>query len=422
MVLTTGAWLDAVELGRKELLTVEDWAEIRRLHRAEGLSINEIVRHTGVARNTVRAALRSDAPPEYRRRGPGSIVDPVEPEIRRLLMGTPRMPATVIAERIGWTHSLTVLKDRVRDLRPLFLPPDPCGRTEYRPGELAQWDLWFPAVDVPVGQAQRARLPVITGVSGYSRAGVARMIPSRQVHDILGGHLACLLELGAVPRNGVYDNEAALVHRSGGKANLTEPFQRFRGTLGMGVIVCDSGDPEAKGLVERFNGYLETSFLPGRRFSSPQDFNAQLAEWLPRANRRMHATLRCRPIDRLAEDRAAMMALPPVLPDPALRMTTRLGRDHWVRVGTCDYSVHPKAIGRQVEVRGDLEEVTISCGGELVGRHLRSWARHRVLTDPDHDTARKALRAARAAVTADVEDDAVEVRDLSVYDHATGVA
>ena len=401
---------------------MEDWAEIRRLSRAEGLSVNEIVRRTGVARNTVRAALRSDAPPEYRRRGPGSVVDGAEPEIRRLLMAWPRMPATVIAERIGWTHSLTVLKDRVRELRPLFLPPDPCGRTEYRPGELAQWDLWFPAVDVPVGQGQKARLPVITGVCGYSRVGVARMIPSREAHDILGGHLVCVLELGAVPRNGVYDNEAALVHRSAGRPNLTDAFQRFRGTLGMGVIVCDPGDPEAKGLVERFNGYLETSFLPGRRFSSPQDFNAQLGDWLPKANRRVHATLRCRPIDRFGEDRAAMMALPPVLPDPALRLSTRLGRDHWVRVATCDYSVHPKAIGRHVEVRVDLEEVTITCAGEIVGRHPRSWARHRVVTDPDHDTARKALRAARAGLGAAVDDDVVEQRDLAVYDQATGVA
>ena len=153
------------------MLDVEDWAEIRRLHRAEGLSINEIVRRTGAARNTVRSALRSDAPPEYRREGRGSAVDVFEPEIRRLLMGWPRMPATVIAERIGWTRSMSVLKERVHELRPLFLPPDPCGRTEYRPGELAQWDLWFPAVDIPVGQGQRARLPVITGVSGLQPGG-----------------------------------------------------------------------------------------------------------------------------------------------------------------------------------------------------------------------------------------------------------
>jgi transposase len=404
------------------LLTVEDWAEIRRLHRAEGLSINEIVRRTGVARNTVRSALRSDSPPEYRRDKRGSAVDVFEPEIRRLLMAWPRMPATVIAERIGWTRSITVLKERVAELRPLFLPPDPAGRTEYRPGELAQWDLWFPAVDIPLGQAQKARLPVITGVSGYSRVGVARMIPSREAHDILGGHLACLLELGAVPRAGVYDNEAALVHRHAGRPNLTEPFQRFRGTLGMGVIVCDPGDPEAKGLVERFNGYLETSFLPGRRFSSPLDFNAQLGDWLPKANRRVHQTLRCRPVDRLAEDRAAMMSLPPVLPDPALRLTTRLGRDHWVRVGTCDYSVHPKAIGRTVEVRVEPEQVTVTCAGELVACHPRSWARHRTITDPDHDMARKALRAARAGLGAVAGDDQVEQRDLAVYDAATGVA
>ena len=43
-------------------------------------------------------------------------------------------------------------------------------------------------------------------------------------------------------------------------------------------------DPESKGIVERANGYLETSFLPGRTFASPEDFNAQLSGWLPGAN------------------------------------------------------------------------------------------------------------------------------------------
>ena len=125
------------------MLSVEDWAEIRRPSKSEGLSINEIVRQLGVARNTVRSALRSDEPPAYRRSPSGSIIDAVEPEIRRLLMQFPRMPATVIAERIGWERSLTVLKDRVRELRPLYLPPDPAGRTKYRPGELAHGTCGF---------------------------------------------------------------------------------------------------------------------------------------------------------------------------------------------------------------------------------------------------------------------------------------
>jgi len=70
-------------------------------------------------------------------------VDEVEPRIRELLARWPTMPATVIAERIGWSRSLTVLKVRVRELRPLFMPPDPASRTDYEPGELAQCDLWF---------------------------------------------------------------------------------------------------------------------------------------------------------------------------------------------------------------------------------------------------------------------------------------
>ena len=115
-----------------------------------------------------------------------------------------------------------------------------------------------------------------------------------------------------------------------------------------------------------------------------------------------------------------MMSLPPVLPDPAWRETKRLGRDHWVRVGTCDYSVHPRAIGRRVEVRMDLEEVTVSCAGDVVARHQRSWARHRTITDPEHERARKQLRAF-AGDQVETGDD-VEVRDLSVYDRATGVA
>ena len=84
------------------------------------------------------------------------MVDAVEPQIRALLGEWPTMPATVIAERIGWTRSLTVLKVRVRELRPVFLPPDPAQRTTYGPGELAQCDLWFPPVDVPLGAGELA--------------------------------------------------------------------------------------------------------------------------------------------------------------------------------------------------------------------------------------------------------------------------
>jgi transposase len=169
-----------------------------------------------------------------------------------------------------------------------------------------------------------------------------------------------------------------------------------------------------KGLVERANRYLETSFLPGRRFLDPADFNAQLAEWLPVANNRIHRTLGCRPADRINADRAAMGGFPPVLPDPAWRAGVRLARDHWVRVATNDYSVNPAVIGRRVEIRMDLDTVTVSCAGQIVASHRRVWAKHQTITDPAHRY--------QATLVAPAGAGDVEERDLADYDRVLGVA
>jgi hypothetical protein len=164
--------------------------------------------------------------------------------------------------------------------------------------------------------------------------------------------------------------------------------------------------------------------LPGRSFTDPADFNRQFKGWLStKANRRTHAAIRCRPVDRIAEDRGAMGTLPLVLPDVAWHAAVRLGRDHYVRYGTCDYSIHPKAIGRRIQVRADLEWVTATLDGEEVARHRRSLVPHQTLTDPAHGRARRQMReeqeATPAAPAADIE---VEERDLATYDEALGVA
>src|SRR6476620_1907746 len=164
------------------MLSVEDWAEIRRLRRSEGLPIKVIARTLKISKNTVKAALACDEPPKYERPPRGSIVDEVEPRIRELLQSYPTMPATVIAERIDWTRSIRVLSARVAELRPVYLPPDPASRTAYAAGEVAQCDFWLPDIELPVGfgQTRTARLlPVLTMVCGYSRFASAVLVPSR---------------------------------------------------------------------------------------------------------------------------------------------------------------------------------------------------------------------------------------------------
>jgi transposase len=374
------------------VLTVENWAEIRRLHRAEGMPIKAIVRILGVSRNTVRAALASDGPPKYERKPAGSVVDAVEPRVRELLQAHPAMPATVIAERIGWDRGITVLKDRVRELRPAYLPPDPASRTAYAAGEVAQCDFWFPPVTVPVGSGQErgaTRLPVLTMVSGYSRWLSAVLVPSRHSADLFAGWWQLIEALGAVPRVLVWDGEGAVGRHRGGRSELTAECQAFRGTLGTRVIVCRPADPEAKGLVERANGYLETSFLPGRSFASPADFNAQLA-------------------------------LPPVAPATGWRTSSRLPRDHYVRLDSNDYSVHPAVIGRRVEVIAGLDRVRVLSGGQTVADHERAWSWHQTITDPGHHAAAAALRRQRVGVLRPVAEPEVEQRSLDVYDTLLG--
>jgi transposase len=406
------------------VLSVEDWAEIRRLHRAEKMPIKVIARVMKVSRNTVRAAIASDRPPRYERPAKGSIVDAAEPRIRELLQACPTMPATVIAERIGWDRSIRVLRDRVAELRPAYLPLDPASRTAYERGEIAQCDLWFPPVMVPVGCGQvrkPTQLPVLTMVTGYARWLTALLIPSRTAADLFAGWWQLISGLGAVPRVLVWDGEGAIGRWRAGRVELTASCQAFRGTLGAKVVVCKPADPEAKGLIERAHDYLERSFLPGRSFASPADFNAQLTAWLALANARPRRALGCSPAERITADKAAMLALPPVAPETGWRAWTRLARDHYVRLDSNDYSVHPGVIGRRIEVTADLARVRVLCEGQVVADHQRSWAWHQSISDPAHVAAARAMRRDRVTALRRPPEPEVQIRALADYDAALGV-
>jgi transposase len=406
------------------MLRMEDWAEIRRLHLAEEMPIRQIARRLGISKNTVKAKLAADAPPRYVRAAVGSVVDEVEPRIRELLREYPTMPATVIAERIGWTRGMTVLTARVGELRPVYLPPDPSSRTAYVAGEIGQNDFWFPDIEVPVGfgQSRTAKqLPVLTMVSAYSRMLFARLIPTRRAEDLYGGWWRHLSRLGAVPRVLVWDGEGAVGAYAGGRNKLTIECQGFRGTLGAKVVVLRPRDPEAKGIIERAHDYLERAFLPGRSFTGPGDFNHQLQAWLDVVNRRRRRVLGCAPVDRIAADTAAMLPLPPVPPAIGWRICGRLPRDFYVRLDGNDYSVHPAVIGRRIEVIADLDRVRAYCDGRVVADHARIWAKHQSLTLPEHEQAAKQLRRDRIGLVRPVPEPEVEIRRLDDYDTALGL-
>jgi len=219
-----------------------------------------------------------------------------------------------------------------------------------------------------------------------------------------------------VPRRLIWDNETGIGR--GGK--LAEGVAAFTGTLATRIVQLRPRDPESKGIVERRNGYFETSFMPGRSFASPADFNVQFAEWLDRANSRVVRTLRARPADLIEADRAAMLPLPAIPPPLGWWHQVRLGRDYYVRLDASDYSVDPAVIGRLVEVTADLDRVQARTDGRLVADHGRVWARGITVTDPGHaETARRLRQEFRQPGRPDHASDLI--RDLADYDRAFGL-
>jgi transposase len=292
-------------------------------------------------------------------------------------------------------------------------------------GEIAQCDLWFPPIELPVGFGQTRRamqLPVLTMVLGYSRWLLAMLLPSRHAEDLFAGWWRLIECLGAVPRVLVWDGEGAIGRRRGGRSELTEECQAFRGTLGAKVLVCRPADPEAKGIIERAHDYLERSFLPGRSFASPAEFNTQLSDWLGVVNTRPRRALGCAPADRIAAERAEMLTVPPVPPATGWRSSTRLPRDHYIRLDSNDYSVHPAVIGRRIEVIADLDRVRALCEGTTVADHQRTWAAHQTISDPAHVEAATTLRRTRNGLLRPAPEPEVQIRCLDDYDTALGVS
>jgi len=390
---------------------VEQWAEVRRLHFVRGLTQREIHRRTGLHRDTIRSAIKSDKPPKYERAPAGSKLDPFKEEIHRLLRKDSKLPGQRIRELIaqqGFAGGKTIVDDYLREVRPLFAPrPRTFQRTVYRPGEVCQFDLWEPRREVAVGHGQTRRGWVVIACLGFSRAGAGALVFSKQTPDLLAGIARCLWSLGALPQVLVWDRQAGLHARDG---RPTEEFAGFCGQLKVDWRFCEAADPQAKGAVERLQGFAETNFEPGRVFLNELDFQGQLDGWFERVNARTHKTLRERPIDRLARELGLMAPLPATPPDVDRRWVLRVPPDPHLRFDTNDYSLDPGLVGQRVEVCVSQREVTAVAldTGELACRHQRSFAKHRTITDLAHA---RALRAGRDDV-----EPAVEIRPLERYD------
>jgi O-antigen/teichoic acid export membrane protein len=314
-----------------------------------------------------------------------------EARIRELLAAWPMMPTTMIAERIGWDQPLQALADQVTQLRSAYMRPyEHLNGVTYLPGQTAQCGLWFPPIEIPVGFGQTRsalQLPVLTMITGYSRWLSAILIPSTQPEDLRAGSWQLLTSLGAVPRVLTWDRDDAFGCSQDGQADVTGEGHDFCHSLGTRLVVGKPSDAKARGLIERAHAYLEHSFLAGRNFASPADFNAQLGRWLETANTRRRQSPNLAPIELLDTDRRAMLPLPSVPPGAGWHLSMKVQDRPFLLFDSNAYSVSPATIGRHVELVADLQQVRVLCEGKLAARHDRAWARGCTISDPGHLTA-----------------------------------
>jgi transposase len=98
-----------------------DWAQVRALA-ADGVSQREIARRLGIGRNTVRRMVEASEPPCYSRAPAGSMLDPLEPVLRKLLDEWPQIRAPrvteILREDFGYSGSVDLVRKRLAALRP----------------------------------------------------------------------------------------------------------------------------------------------------------------------------------------------------------------------------------------------------------------------------------------------------------------
>jgi transposase len=404
---------------------VQNWAEVHRLFHRERWSKTAIAEKFHMSRNTVDRLLKLDEPPRYERAGLGSSLDPYVDDIVRMLKENPKVPATVILEHLrplGYSGGITVLKERVAKLRPVLRAARSYQRTSYLPGEIGQLDWWHTGVDIPVGKgAGREAFGLVTTLP-HSAAHSTVFTFGRTTAEFCAAALGCFERLGGVPQKAVADNEGCIVAgRPGGRAQLTDAVAALFGQLLVKPLILRPRFPQGKGQDERTVGYLETSFLPLRRFESLADLQDQHDDWARNvAFERHHRRVGAKVKDAWRVEKGYLRALPAIRPDTDSHLEVRVMKDTFVRVGDVDYSVPPGFTGRRVRVRLSLTEVFVYVDGETIAHHARSYVPADVVLDPVHARALRLQRtAARRLKSSDVT---VPVADLSRYDALVGLS
>ncbi|MCT8338414.1 IS21 family transposase [Methanoculleus sp. Afa-1] len=406
------------------MFTVEEFFVIRDLHH-QGLNISQISRKTGYHRNTVRKYLAAQTvPTSAPRRTRLSKLDPFKEYIQQRICEYSLSAARICREiqDMGFDGKCTIVKDYIRTIRPQA-PVQAVLRYETKPGVQAQVD-WGECGRIEEDGRVR-KVYCFSMILGYSRMRYMVFTLSTDVSALIQCHLHAFDYFGGYTEEILYDNIKTVILKRALRASdhqwnpKFEDFFRYHGFV---PRLCRPYCPQTKGKVENSIGYVKRDFLLGGTFSSLDDMNRQLLQWLNRVNATPHGTTNEIPFERLRQEN-----LKPITAIPAYRLRReeyrKISREAYISYLGNRYSVPYRYAGREAVLELHDDQMTIRVGTEAICLHIVVPGHARVIREKKHFSGLlgEAMRcnsqsraASRPLFT--MAPPQVEHRPLSVYD------
>lgn len=372
--------------------------EVKEL-RAEGLTIKEIVRVTGLSRNTVRRVLRGEHPMKARQGTRASRLEPFKPYLRERFeqysLSAVRLHPEIAA--MGYEGSIQTVRRFLAELRgPLQRQAKVTLRFGTPPGKQAQVD-WTECGRFDFGGGRAVKVYAFVMVLGYSRMRFVRFTTSMRLAELIACHQAAFEYFGGWPREILYDNMKQVRLDRG---RLNEAFCDFADHHGFTIKTHRPYRPRTKGKVERSVDYLKDNFLAGRTFTGLEDLNAQGFHWMEKvANASTHGTTGKIPRELLAAEGLTALATCPAyrLAQPVRRTVSREAMVHFAG---SRYSVPPAFAGQAVQVQAAGGTLTVRSADIVIAEHRQALKAGQAIVAREHLAELWRLTAEQTAVPA----------------------
>lgn len=393
--------------------------EIHRLFDL-GWSERKIARHLRLARPTVRKYLQNPESTAAKRKPKSSKLDPFRDHIKKFLKQDPDVKATVILQRIqakGFDGEVTIIRRYLQKLRGKKKSREPFIRFESLPGEQVQID-WGHFGSLTYENAKR-KLYALCVTECYSRMLYVEFTHSQRQEALHQALLNAFFYFRGTPKEIVVDNMVtAVIERQGALIRFNDAFLDFLRHFKIVPVACNVGAPNEKGKIEALVKYLRYNFWPLRNFKDLTDVQMQVRAWLNDvANMRVHQTTGEVPKERFAK--VNLRVLPDTIPDVRETLTLPVYKDFAVRYDANIYTVPPWAIGKQVVLKADQENVTIYYQDKKIAAHKRCWSKRKRVETPSH---REQVKKIQRKLWYDKEITAFSSLGQEAVDYLTGIA